>query len=103
MHIEEFDATEYYSRFNLIGLELRKLTNGNFIIKYVMPSRPAIESGFEIGQELTSINGIASKHFSLEDWLQLSSEYGENVMCVKKNDVCRIIKTVEKHDSDLVD
>lgn len=79
----------FKSQYNLVGLELRKLQNGNFVVGYSSPDLPASSLDFEIGAEISSINGVESKDITVDEWLVLASEESEFEFCVYGNNQCK--------------
>ena len=71
----------FKSRYNLFGLEVRKLLSDDFLIRYVMPDLPAMASGFKVGDIITQVNGINAKEISKDKWLSLSATPGEYEIC----------------------
>ncbi|MCW8091016.1 PDZ domain-containing protein [Alteromonas sp. ASW11-130] len=89
---------QFTSRYNLLGLELRKLTSGEFIVRYVMPDLPSSEHDFEVGDFITSINNTATPKISTEEWLKLTNEPGTYKICRKRaetdSQACFVITSV---------
>lgn len=81
----------FESVYNLVGLELRKVKSGNFIVGFSSPDLPSKALNFEIGTEITSINGTPSGLLSIDDWLALASREGEFVFCTTQSDNCKAI------------
>ena len=78
----------FQARFNLTGLELRKLTNGRFIVRDNL--NPALQGWLQVGDEVTQLNGIGSEEISQLSWLDLSSQAGSLTLCRTAAD-CRSI------------
>lgn len=76
--------TPFVSRYNLLGLELRKLQGGDFVVRYVFPELVAAHSGIEEGDVITQINGLAASEISQADWLALSATPGEYKVCLER-------------------
>ena len=70
------------SRFNLLGLELRKTLSGSFIVRHVFPELPAQQTGIRVGDRITAIDGIPSKQMSENDWLDVTNTPGKHEICV---------------------
>ncbi|MFA3792396.1 aspartyl protease family protein [Aliiglaciecola sp. SL4] len=77
----------FASRYNLAGMELRKLQNGNFIVRYVTDGLPAKVSGLKVGDEVVSINQSPAKQISQQQWIALNAKPGSHQICVK-NESC---------------
>ncbi|KZN61780.1 hypothetical protein N473_21990 [Pseudoalteromonas luteoviolacea CPMOR-1] len=88
LHLKPYQSVKFTARYNLLGLELRKLTNGAFVVRYVMPDMAAFGSGIKVGDEVVSFNGINAKQLSQTDWIALSSTVGEHTLCITRNDTC---------------
>jgi hypothetical protein len=78
----------FQARLNLTGLELRKLTNGRFIVRDNL--NPALQGWLQAGDEVSHINGIAAESISKLLWLDLSSKAGSLTLCRAAAD-CRSI------------
>ena len=63
----------FKSRFNLIGLELRKIRSGEFVVRYVLPGLPAAKADFKEGDLITEINGIKAINISLDQALDIAN------------------------------
>lgn len=81
MYLLPYDGEHFISRYNLLGLETRKLLSGNFIVRFVMPNLPANIAGFQVGDIITSVNGKQAKNISKEHWLELSATPGRYSIC----------------------
>ena len=79
----------FQARFNLTGLELRKLQSGRFIVRDNL--NPALQAWLKVGDEVLQINGIASADISKLTWLGLSSKAGLLTLCRAAAD-CRSIR-----------
>lgn len=79
----------FQARFNLTGLELRKLQSGRFIVRDNL--NPALQGWLKVGDEVLQMNGIASADISKLAWLDLSSKAGSLTLCRAAAD-CRSIK-----------
>ncbi len=71
--IRPYPQMKFITKFNLVGIDLRKLTDGNFLLRYVYPRLPGDLAGLKAGQRVVSINGIKSKDLSEQEWLEMSS------------------------------
>jgi len=81
MYLTPYKKHSFQSRYNLAGLELRKLTTGDFIVRYVMPSLPAAQAGFKVGDVINRVNGVEAKNISKDHWLSLSATPGSYELC----------------------
>lgn len=78
----------YITDFNLIGLELRKIQNGDFVVRFVFPQLPASETGIEVGDLITKIDGVASANISLSQYNDLASSIGSHQVCIARDELC---------------
>lgn len=81
LYLRPYTGQPFRSRYNLMGLELRKLASGNFVLRYVFPGLPGESAGLKAGDEITSINGKAAKEISMLEWLKLTNTEGEYQLC----------------------
>ncbi|AOT08848.1 aspartyl protease family protein [Pseudoalteromonas luteoviolacea] len=88
LHLKPYQSSNFIARYNLLGLELRKLTNGAFVVRYVMPEMAAFGSGIKVGDEVVSFNGVNAKQLSQKDWITLSSTVGEHTLCITRAGTC---------------
>lgn len=81
MYLVPYPSHSFKTKYNLLGLELRKLTSGNFIVRFVFPDMVSAKVDFKEGDIITSINGKNSSEISLSDWLDISATEGEYTLC----------------------
>ncbi|MCO7222739.1 aspartyl protease family protein [Pleionea sp. CnH1-48] len=81
LYLAPYQDSEFSSRYNLLGLELRKLRNQNFVVRYVFPHSPANDRVIQVGDEVYSINGVKAEAISHDQWLSISNTPGEYVLC----------------------
>ncbi len=67
--------------YNLPGLELRKLTDGAFVVRYVFPKLPAASSGLAEGDVIVQINQLPAAQISEAAWLALANQSGLMTLC----------------------
>ena len=80
---------QFHSKYNLAGLELRKLQDGRFVIRYVMPDMTTANADFAEGDVIYKINGRAASEISLVEWLDMSAKPGNFEICrTRKSDKC---------------
>jgi predicted aspartyl protease len=65
--IKPYEDTNFHSLYNLAGLDLRKLKNGNLLVKYVFPQLPGEKVDIETGDVITFINKKNTATISEED------------------------------------
>lgn len=73
---------KFATQYNLAGMEIRKLKNGRFLVRYLSPGLPAHQHGLKVGDEIVSINGILAEEISEEQWLLLNSKPLPQTICL---------------------
>lgn len=94
--IRPYSDTSFHSRYNLAGLDLRKLQNGNLLVKYVFPSFPAEQAGIKAGNVITSINQVLSTALSEEDWIAMNAQANQFEICIESQQCVNITTTAIK-------
>lgn len=90
--LQPLEQQPFQARFNLSGLELRKLTNGRFIVRDNL--NQTLQDWLTAGDEITHINGIDSMAISKLQWLEFSSNPGPLTLCRSAAD-CRSMQLVD--------
>ncbi len=87
LHLIAYPNHQFKTRYNLLGLELRKITSGEFVVRYLFPDivNPSID--IREGDLITRINGKNSQEISLEDWLGITNTVGNHEICWQKDTV----------------
>ncbi|OCQ23619.1 hypothetical protein A7985_06655 [Pseudoalteromonas luteoviolacea] len=88
LHLKPYKSATFKARYNLLGMELRKLTNGAFVVRYIMPEMAAFGSGIKVGDEVVSFNGQSASEFGQKEWLELSATVGKHTLCISRNRLC---------------
>ena len=70
-------------RYNLMGLEVRKLLSGEFLVRYVMPNLPGEGAGIKAGDVITHLNTIPTKKISKDEWLTYSTHPATYTLCLE--------------------
>ena len=96
MYLRPYKNMTFQTRYNLLGLELRKIRSGEFVVRFVMPDMAAAKADFNVGDLITAINGKPSQHISLDEWLSLSDKPGEYEICRQRENIA-CIKVRSKH------
>lgn len=96
LHILPNEQRPFKSRYNLLGLELRKLTTGEFIVRYVSPNMASASKDIQEGDLIMSINDKDSPDLSLDDWLTISNIIGTHTLCRMRNTL-RCFDVESKH------
>mgnify|MGYP001971172063 CR=1 FL=1 len=76
LFIKPYENTTFASQYNLLGLELRKIASGEFIVRYVMPDMAAARFDSAEGDVVTSVNGTDAQSISEDKWLNMSIQPG---------------------------
>lgn len=92
--IRPYADVEFKTRYNLAGLDLRKLRGGNLIVRYVYPKLPGGVATIKAGDVVSSINSKTSDTISEEDWLLMASKPKEFSLCFT-TDACKNFQTEE--------
>ncbi|MBT0585985.1 aspartyl protease family protein [Alteromonas oceanisediminis] len=81
LFITPYPNHQFSSQFNLLGLELRKITSGHFVVRYIMPDMATAHVDINVGDIITSIGGSASEQLTEDEWLTISDQPGEYEIC----------------------
>ncbi|WP_168204231.1 aspartyl protease family protein [Aliikangiella coralliicola] len=87
-----YEKDSFTSRYNLAGLDLRKLKNGMLIVRQVFPGLVANQHGFKAGSVVTSINHVDARDITEQDWLEMVAKPDTFEFCFKLQR-CRRITT----------
>ena len=94
--LRPYGDNAFASRFNLSGIELRKLQSGRFIVRYISPDFDAANTSLAVGDEIRSIKGIEARDISESQWLDWVSEARVLELCVYKKQCLNIdLKHIE--------
>ncbi|WP_185964595.1 aspartyl protease family protein [Aliikangiella marina] len=89
LYLIPYSDQPFKTKYNLLGLELRKLVSGNFIVRFVFPDMVTAHQDFQEGDLITSINGKPSQQISLADWLNLSASPDTYTICrLRQQELC---------------
>lgn len=79
----------FTTRYNLIGLELRKIKSGEFVVRYIMPDFASAHLDIQVGDLITMIDGEPAKEISTDHWLSISDNAGQHQLCrQRENNKC---------------
>lgn len=92
LYLTPYAEHDFQSRYNLLGLEVRKLLSGDFIVRYILPDLPANKAGFNVGDIITKLNGVNASEITKDHWLTLSSTPGNYKICLASSD-CKKVQT----------
>jgi predicted aspartyl protease len=96
IHIIPYEDSTYKSAYNLLGLELRPLQNGHFIVRYVFPQMASHSFDIEKGDIISKIDGKSTKEISLEKWLSISDQASNYSICrIREQEKCFTIESKE--------
>lgn len=73
---------------NLLGLELRKIRSGEFVVRFLFPDLPASEQDIFVGDLITRINGKPSAEITLSEYNDIASRPGDHEICIQRNMRC---------------
>lgn len=83
----------FVTDYNLLGLELRKLRDGNFVVRYVFPDLPASKENMRVGDIVTHIEGKPARSVSLSEYNDISSVVGQHQICIARDALCYELKS----------
>jgi len=92
LYLTPYNNQPFKSRYNLLGLEVRKLLSGDFVVRYVMPNSPAMTEGFTVGDVITQVNDINTNNISKDEWLSISATPGAYTLCLTSL-TCKSLKS----------
>jgi len=96
IHIIPYEDSTYKSSYNLLGLELRKLQNGHFIVRYVFPQMASKAFDIKKGDVISKIDGQPAVEISLGKWLSISDQAGSHLICrIREQEKCFTIVSKE--------
>ena len=96
IHIIPYEDSTYKSAYNLLGLELRNLQNGRFIVRYVYPQMASQAFDIKKGDIISQIDGKPTENISLGEWLSISAKVGSYSVCrVRQQEICFAIVSRE--------
>lgn len=81
LYLRPDPSRPFRTLYNLPGVELRKLTSGNFVVRYLFANLPAAGSGLVEGDVVVSINQQPASHVSEAAWLELANQPGRMTLC----------------------
>jgi predicted aspartyl protease len=96
LHLIPYEGSTFKSLYNLLGLELRKLKTGNFIVRYVFPQMATSTLDFKKGDIISKIDDQLAESISLEQWLNISNNAGSHQICrIRDSEKCFIVLSSE--------
>lgn len=78
----------FVTDYNLLGIELRKIRSGNFVVRYLFPDLPGSKYDLQVGDIVTRINDRAAHEVSLSDYNDTASRVGEHSICIERDNRC---------------
>lgn len=81
LYLRPLPGAPFRALYNLAGLEMRKLQNGNFVIRYLFPDLPAAQSSLKEGDIIQRINGKSAVDYSEDNWLLLNNQPQQLELC----------------------
>ncbi|MCO7225358.1 aspartyl protease family protein [Pleionea sp. CnH1-48] len=83
MTFRPYEKVSFSSRYNLAGLDLRKLKNDMLVVRQVYPDLIANQQGFKVGSVITSINKVDAREITEQEWLEMVSIPNTFEFCFK--------------------
>lgn len=101
MVFRPYPGVSFKTKYNLAGLDLRKLTSGWLIVRQTFPGQVSSQAGLSVGAIVTSINGVSTKQISEQNWLEMASVPGSFELCFQDQSCRRITtKHIEGYSTD---
>ncbi|MGB3725833.1 MAG: aspartyl protease family protein [Glaciecola sp.] len=85
--VREYANSQYQTKYNLAGLDLRKLRSGQLLVRYVYPNLAAAKAGMSQGDIVVSINKVPSTNITEQVWLDMVAKPSTFNMCLQ-NGMC---------------
>lgn len=83
LYLRKSDNSNNISKFNLVGLQLRKTQSGLFVVRNIIQQLPAAKLDFKEGDLISIIDGKSAKETTLASWIERAAD--------KRNlDICRL-------------
>lgn len=80
---------------NLFGLELRKITSGEFVVRYVFPNLPAGDLDIKVGDLVTHIGQQSAQDITLSQYTDIASKAGSYQICIQRDTQCFTLEAKE--------
>lgn len=84
--LKETERVQEPSKFNLVGVQLRKTQSGSLVVRNVIPELPAAQYDFSVGDLITKIDNVNTVNISLSQWLSISSTPKNITLCRQRED-----------------
>jgi predicted aspartyl protease len=81
LYLRPVPGAPFRALYNLAGIEMRKLQDGHFVIRYLFPDLPAAQSKLKEGDIIQRINGKSAVDYSEDDWLLLNNQPQQLELC----------------------
>ncbi len=78
----------FTTQYNLLGLELRKIRSGAFVVRYVFPNLPSSLTDIQVGDVITQIDGKPASDLSLKQYNQIATTLGDHQLCIERRQQC---------------
>ncbi|MDM7860412.1 aspartyl protease family protein [Alteromonas sp. ASW11-36] len=85
----------YVTDYNLLGLELRKIRSGEFVVRYVFPNLPSSHFDIQVGDIVTQIDGKPAALITLSEYNDIASIAGQHKLCISRDGLCFNVITEE--------
>jgi len=78
----------YVTDYNLLGLELRKIRSGEFVVRYVFPNLPSSQLDIQVGDIVTQIDGKPAALITLSEYNDIATMAGQHNLCISRGSHC---------------
>jgi len=78
----------YVTDYNLLGLELRKIRSGEFVVRYVFPTLPFSQLDIQVGDIVTQIDGKPAALITLSEYNDIATMAGQHNLCISRGSHC---------------
>ena len=85
----------YVTDYNLLGLELRKIRSGEFVVRYVFPNLPTSQLDVQVGDIVTQIDGRPAALITLSEYNDIASVAGKHEVCISRGSHCFSVTSEE--------
>lgn len=85
----------YVTDYNLLGLELRKIRSGEFVVRYVFPNLPTSQLDVQVGDIVTQIDGRPAALITLSEYNDIASVAGQHELCISRGSHCFSVTSEE--------
>lgn len=95
LYLIPYPDSPFITDYNLLGLELRKIRAGEFVVRSVFPQMASANFDFKEGDIIVSIDGVPASDITQGQWLKLSATVGQYKIC-RMRDQVKCMKVTSK-------